>query len=145
LIGCEDLFWAQVTVDATMIPSGTHTVDVTADGKAMSCTFSSPTPATIIGGIPVPCASGLTFSIEPLESCPPPNDAGNSPPCQIVDGKFTETLTVAGTPVTVHVRQLVDGTAILDQTVSPTYLTDEPNGPGCGPICHQAAAMWTIP
>ena len=34
---------------------------------------------------------------------------------------------------------------ILDQTVSPTYQTNQPNGPGCGPTCHQAGADWTIP
>jgi hypothetical protein len=45
----------------------------------------------------------------------------------------------------VQVQQLVGGAVILDETVSPTYQTDEPNGPGCGPICHQAGAEWTIP
>ena len=145
LVGCEDGFAAYITVDATMVPTGTHTVNVTADGKEMSCTFSSPAPAAVVGGIVVPCPSGVTLTIEPVENCPPPNDAGNSGACGIVDGKFTETIVVAGTPGTVHVQQLVGGNAILDQIVSPTYQIDEPNGPGCGPICHEAYVMWTIP
>jgi hypothetical protein len=145
LIGCEDQFAAYITVDATMVPTGTHTVNVTADGKEMSCTFSSPAPAAVLGGIVVPCPSGVTLSLEPLEDCPPPNDAGNAGACQIVDGKFTETITIAGTPGMVHVQQLVGGSAVLDQTVTPAYQTDEPNGSGCGPICHVAYVMWTIP
>jgi hypothetical protein len=145
LIGCEDQFSALVTVDASMVPTRTHTIDVTADGKAMSCTFPAPTQTAINGGIPVPCPTGLTVTIEPLEDCPAPNDAGNASACQIIDGKFTETITLVGTPATVHVRQQVDGATILDQTVSAVYVTDEPNGPGCGPICHQAGVAWTIP
>jgi hypothetical protein len=38
-IGCHDEFSATVTVDTTMVPTGTHTVTVTVDGAASSCTL----------------------------------------------------------------------------------------------------------
>ncbi len=144
-IGCEDQFSATVTMDATLVPAGTHTVDVVADGAAMSCTFSFP-PADSTGGLPAQCSSGLTVFVQPATVCTTTQTATTaSQQCQPIEGKFTESIWVSGTPSVVQVQQLVDGTVILDQTVSPTYQTSEPNGPGCGPICHQGGAEWTIP
>jgi hypothetical protein len=144
-VGCEDQFSASVTMDATQIPAGTHTIDVMADGAAMSCTFSFP-PDPSTGGIAAQCPSGLTVLVQPATVCTTTQSrTAASQQCQPIDGKFTESIWVSGTPKMVQVQQLVGGTAILDQTVSPTYQTNEPNGPGCGPICQQASAAWTIP
>ena len=65
--------------------------------------------------------------------------------CQPIDGKFTEAITIDGTPSEIEVQQTVTGTVIFDQTVAPTYQTNQPNGPGCAPTCRQAGAAWTIP
>jgi len=46
-------------------------------------------------------------------------------------------------PMQVHVRQLVDGGVVLDKSVTPVYAMDQPNGPGCGPICREGGADWT--
>lgn len=144
-VGCQDQFSATVTMGATLIPAGTHTVDVVADGAAMSCTFSFP-PDASTGGAAAQCSSGLTVLVQPATVCTTTRSAtAVSQQCQPIDGKFTESIWVPGTPKVVQVQQLVGGTVILDQTVSPTYQTNQPNGPGCGPICHQAGAEWTIP
>ena len=148
LIGCEDELRATVTVDATMVPAGTHTIRVTAGGTTVgSCTFPFPPPDVTLGvGTVEQCSGGLMMDIFPAEVCTTTQTATvSSDQCQPLDGKFTETLTVAGTPATVRVQQLVGATMISDQTISPTYVTNQPNGPLCGPTCHQAAAAWTIP
>jgi hypothetical protein len=126
LIGCVDQFSATVTVDATTVPAGKHTLTVTIDGAATSCSFNLPELANPVND---PCAAGFSLSV----------------PGQPTDGKFTETIRVFGTPSSIKVQQTLDGTVVLDQTISPTYQTNQPNGPGCGPICHQATAAWTIP
>ncbi len=145
LIGCEDQFSATVTMDVTLVPAGTHTVDVVADGAAMTCTFSFP-PDPPTGGIAAQCSSGLTVFVEPDMICSTMQlGTATWEACQPIAGKFTESIWVAGTPGEVQVQQTVGGTVILDQTVTPTYQTTEPNGPGCGPTCHQAGAEWTIP
>jgi hypothetical protein len=37
-----------------------------------------------------------------------------------------------------------DGQQLAQSTFTPTYQSSEPNGPGCGDICHEAEAA-TIP
>jgi hypothetical protein len=126
LIGCEDEFTATVTVDATMVPAGNHTLTVTIDGAATSCSFNLPELPNLLND---PCAAGFSLNV----------------PGQPTDGKFTEMITIHGTPSSINFHQTLDGTVVLDQTVAPTYQTNQPNGPACGPTCHQAGAEWTIP
>jgi hypothetical protein len=126
LIGCVDQFTATVTVDATTVPAGKHTLTVTIDGAVSSCSFNLPELASPVND---PCSVGFSLNV----------------PGQPTDGKFTETIGVLGTPSSIEVHQTLDGTVVLDQTISPTYQTNQPNGPGCGPICRQATAAWTIP
>lgn len=113
----------------------------------MACTFPFPPTDSSLGDAVVEqCSSGLMLVVEPAMSCTTTEiQTVTSEQCQPIDGEFTETVTVSGAPSTVQVQQLVGGTVIFDQTVSPTYQINEPNGPSGGPICHQAAATWTIP
>jgi hypothetical protein len=139
--GCNDQFSATVTMDATQVPAGTHTVNVVADGAATSCTFPFPPTDAV-----AQCSSGLTVIVQAAAICTTvQTDAAITEKCQPIDGKFTESIWVSGTPSVVQVQQLVAGTVILDQTIAPTYQTNQPNGPGCGPTCHRAGAAWTIP
>jgi hypothetical protein len=141
-IGCHDQFTATVTVDATMVPAGMHSITVTVDGAATSCPFAFP-PDT---GLGEPCSAGFGLAVLPAQSCTTTQtETVTSQQCQPIEGKFVETITVDGTPSSIQVQQTVGGTVIFDQTASPAYQTNEPNGPGCGPICHQAGAEWTIP
>ena len=126
LIGCVDQFSATVTVDTNMVPAGTHVLTVTFDGAATFCPFNLP-PST--DPVNDPCSAAFSLTV----------------PDASTDGKFTEKIVLHGAPTSIEVRQTLDGTVVLDQTISPTYETNQPNGPGCGPICHQASAAWTIP
>jgi hypothetical protein len=140
-IGCEDAFTTTTMLAVGMVPEGSHTVDVTADGNEMMCMFTFPPP----GGIG-PCPSGLFVTVEPAESCTSvETDAALTQQCQTIPGEFTETISVRGVASTVRVRQLVGGTAILDQTFTPTYENVYPNGPACGPGCREANAQLTLP
>jgi len=143
LVGCHDQFSANVTVDTTMVPAGTHTVAVTVDGATTSCTLQLPPSAELTND---PCSAGFALTVGPAQTCTTTQSATvASQQCQPIDGEFVEAITVDGRPGTIEVQQSVDGTVIFDQTVAPTYQTNQPNGPGCGPTCHQAGADWTIP
>jgi len=144
LIGCADQFSATVTVDATRVPAGRHTVTVTIDGAAGSCTFQLPPSAELTND---PCsAPGFSMTIGPAETCTTTQSPTvSSQQCQPIDGVFVEKLLVLGAPRSIEVQQTVAGAVIFDQTMTPAYQTNQPNGPGCGPICRQASAAWTIP
>jgi hypothetical protein len=143
LIGCEDEFTATVTVDSTMVPAGRHTFTMTIDGAASSCTFQLPPSGNLVND---PCSTGFGLSVGPAQTCTTTQtDAVSSQQCQPIDGVFVEKIIVNGSPNSMKVQQTVGGTVIFEQTISPTYQTNQPNGPGCGPTCHQASAAWTIP
>jgi hypothetical protein len=127
LIGCTDHFRATVTSGASGFPMGMHQIDVTADGATLSCTFTFPLPKLPTGGDASPqCSPGLMVMV------------------QTAPGDTKEVIDLPGNPMQVRVRQLVDGAVVLDMAVTPVYGTDQPNGPGCDPICHEAGADWMI-
>ena len=64
--------------------------------------------------------------------------------CTPIAGRFFEDITLTGKPAQVRVRISVDGAVVLDSMIAPTYTAAQPNGPGCDPTCHQAAAAWTF-
>jgi len=147
LVGCEDQFTATVTVTSSAVPAGTHTVVVTADGTSSSCTFTFP-PQNLAAGdnAAAQCPAGLAVIVGATEVCTTTqNDQVAASHCDPVPGQFTEEISVMGSPTSIRVEQSVGGTVVLDKSAAPAYQTNEPNGPGCGPICHQAAADWTIP
>ena len=129
LIGCEDGFALTVTVDATTVAAGTHTLRVTADGTVSSCTFTFPPPDAGANAIvPTPCSDGLTVSLEPAMTCTTvqtPNSSTSN--CQTIADKFEESILLPGMPQSVRVEQRVDGNVILDRTLAPAYRTVEPS------------------
>jgi hypothetical protein len=70
---------------------------------------------------------------------------GSANECQAVAGEFEEYVLLPGTPSSVRLQQSADGNVLLDQTLTPTYKIDQPNGASCGPTCHEASAELTIP
>jgi hypothetical protein len=145
-VGCHDQFAATISVASSTVPPGIHTVAVTADGVTLSCSFAFP-PETLAGGGTVgpQCPIGLTVDVQPTTVCTTIyTDAATIERCDPVPGQFTELIAMMGTPAAIRVRQSVGGTVILDQSATPTYQSNQPNGPGCDPICHQAGAEWTI-
>jgi hypothetical protein len=94
----------------------------------------------------VPCSGGLVVEVDPAMTCTTAQTAGlTTRTCQPIAGELTETILLPGTPSSVHVQQMVDGTTILDATLTPTYKAYAPNGTSCGPTCHDATAELTLP
>ena len=65
--------------------------------------------------------------------------------CDPIPDRVREDLTVAGTPAHVTVTQWAGNTMVFQQTATPAYQINYPNGPECNPGCRQATATWTIP
>ena len=145
--GCESWVAVTVTVDPITVPAGTHTVEVTADGTSLSCAFTFPSPADVAasGVVFVPCPSRLTISFQSAKACTTSQTPTvSTTDCVPIPGKISETIVAAGAPSSVHLRQEVAGTAIVDATLQPTYQSIQPNGPTCLPMCQQGTAELTI-
>lgn len=143
-IGCADQFSARIMAADGVLPSGLHTLEVTADGRAMTCTFPIP-PTTAGARPPADCGGGLLLTVEQRPRCVEAPDAAIGEPCQQAPGPIDERFTVAGTPASIVIRQSVGGVVVFEKSVSPRYAVAQPNGPGCDPTCHFADATWTIP
>jgi len=142
-IGCVDQFTATLARADGTLPAGAQTVTVTADGATATCSFTLP-PASPGGGS-VDCPSGFQLFVLPAQSCTSTNDGSvETQTCTPVAGRFSEQLTILGTPATVHVMQMSNGTTLLDQTLAPPYTKTQPNGPGCDPICSQGSGAFVL-
>ena len=64
--------------------------------------------------------------------------------CTPIAGRFSEDVTLMGTPAMVHLTQTSGGATLVDMTVTPTYTKTQPNGPGCDPICSQASSALVL-
>ena len=146
LIGCFDQFSASVRRADGSFPSGSHRVEVLADGASLTCTFTFPAAAASGGGyVYAACPSGLTVSVSAAVTCTDvTTGTAVSHRCEPILGQFVESISLTGTPAQVHVWQYVDDAAILDAAAAPTYQDSQPNGPECGPVCRQASALWTM-
>ena len=146
LIGCRDQFVASVSRADGSFPSGAHRIEILADGASLTCSFTYPL-ATAPGGAAIPpsCPIGLTVNIAQQQVCMQTTENGGVAfTCQPIPGQFLETIELAGTPAQVHVWQYVDDVALLDAATAPVYQDYFPNGPACGPPCHQASVDWTL-
>lgn len=146
-VGCLDQFRAIVSVATSVLPEGMHEVRVTADGTTGVCMFAFTREAiSSNGNVAAECVGGLMVNVRPATVCTPFETSGaKGVKCDPVPGQAEEIIEVAGTPSSIHVVQSVDGVVILEQRVTPAYMSQQPNGPGCDPICHFAAVTWTIP
>ena len=147
LIGCHDQFSATVVASSAALPPGQHTVTVTTEAGALSCSFGLPLEMTAGGGTVSPsCPLGLRVDVAPDTVCTETvTDAARILRCDPIPGMLKEIITLSSTPSSVRVQQSVAGTTILDRSVTPTYKNNRPNGPECEPLCRQAGVEWTLP
>jgi len=143
-IGCQDRFTATASGADGTLPAGSHRVDVTADGQAFTCTFTFPIDA--MNGLQLAsCTPGVQLQIRADQTCTE-TTTGNAQriQCTPIPGRFSEELTLLGRPEQIHVEQSVGGALLLDETATPAYAPVSPGGPGCGPVCRQAAVTWSL-
>jgi hypothetical protein len=135
LVGCSDQLTATLRDANGSLPSGMQTLTVTADGATTMCSFTLPLAANQSPQ----CPSPLLVLVIQDRTCVTTGDGSYMmQTCTPVPGKFSEQIMLMSKPATVHFTATVDGTTYLDETVTPTYVTTQPNGPGCDPICSQA-------
>ena len=144
--GCYDNFSATVKRADGSFPSGTHRIEILADGATLLCTFTFPLETLSTGTTVQPaCASGVNVTVGPAQICTETRtDTSVSLRCEPIPGQFVETITLMGAPGQVHVWQYVDDVAVLDAAAAPTYEDYYPNGPECGSPCRQASQSWTL-
>jgi len=130
-IGCWDRFQIAISEEGISYPH--LAADLVIDGRAASCLAPMLTASTT-------CDSGVMVGLRELETCT--TEILN--PCSGT-GIYVEDLVVTGTPKSVIVS-LRNGTTIIAQrTFEPHYKDNEPNGPGCPPVCKLAMASWSVP
>jgi hypothetical protein len=147
-VGCVDYFTVTVTVETDAVAAGMHTLAVTIRGTVFTCTFPIPFPAVGPSGVDlVPCSGRLLVEVDPAMTCTTTQTSNGvtTRTCTPIAGELTETILLPGTPSSVRVQQMVDGTTILDATLTPASTAYAPNGTSCGPTCHEATAALTIP
>jgi hypothetical protein len=148
LVGCTDQLSVSVGNDDGSFPTGLQVLEVTADGVPTSCMFPlPPVQSAGSGGAVFPtCPNGLTVTLVSDETCPAA-DGGLGDGCAATPKTLRENITLQGAPTMVHFLQTSDGVVVFDWSFSPIYGLNEPNGPSCPPVCHQATAAWgfTLP
>jgi len=145
-IGCLDQFTATVHDANGALPPGMHALTVTAGTAILRCVFTLPL-GTLPGGgtLGLICPAGLQVQIVPKITCVTSNTpSAKTQTCSPVPGALDELIIVEGKPASLHVTQTVGDATYLDETVTPTYTTSRPNGPGCEPLCSQASAEWVL-
>jgi hypothetical protein len=145
LIACVDQFAATLHDASGGLPNGKQVLTVVENGMTTTCSFTL--PRTVGAGqiSTVTCPKGLQLQIMQAQMCQTSGTGQyQTTSCKPIAGKYTELLTITGSPTTIQVTQTVDGATWLDQTVSPTYMETRPNGPNCEPVCSQASADWTL-
>jgi hypothetical protein len=137
-IGCVDA-WSLTLRQADGSPP-THAVELDIDGERVVC------PPVSLDARYATCADSVMIQLSDEVVCEEhesPN-GDRSQECTPT-GRFEEIVVVNGTPAEVVVA-LSDGDTVTDErTFEPEYETTQPNGPECGPICHQASDRWDLP
>ena len=142
LIGCQDQLTVTVTPAGGVFPSGVHVVTASLPGPVattLTCEFSyDAAPGSTTAPV-AKCTPGLRLFIFQKQNCTTVQrgDAVGRV-CEPVAGQYQEQIAVDGTPSHVRLTQTVNGSTILDEALSPTYVETRPNGPNCEPVCRQA-------
>jgi hypothetical protein len=136
LIGCNDQFTIQIQLADGARPH--LTADMVIDGRAVSC--AAPTDSST-----VTCDTGVSVWSRELQSCTQSQSGTVVMETCVGSGVFAETIVVQGSPKSLSMSLLNGTTSVAQQTFQPQYESNQPNGPGCDPICKQAATTWTVP
>jgi hypothetical protein len=146
-IGCGDALTLEMRPAGGGFPDGAYTLTLETRAGLRTCRFVMPDSVPQLGALgSVDCDPGASAWVEQATDCTETR-SGNatSESCRPVPGRFALHAQLQDTPDVVSVRVERDGLALLDSTLTPTYETSQPNGPDCGPVCHQATEMLELP
>ena len=144
LIGCHDQLTVNVEPSSGLFPAGMHVLTVEVPGQASRTCEVVFNPAPGNTAQAAKCSPGVRAIFLQKQSCTTVQRGGAvGQVCEPIPGKFEEQIAIDGTPGEVRLTQTANGTTILDQRLSPTYVDTRPNGPGCEPVCRQATGNVT--
>lgn len=145
-IGCGHELSITLRPTEGTFAAGKHTVAVSTSegGPAKVCTFDFPIGSPSAGS---PCTGGMSLLVYQRTSCTTTTGSGGSvsQTCDPLAGQFEARLTLPGTPARVQVVQRTAAGPIVVRELAPVYRDSRPNGPGCPPICRQAAVELEVP
>ena len=130
-IGCLDGLLVRVVKPSPWVP-GRYTFEVDVDGVQVRCS----------GALPLqPCESGPSLActgdgkviISESGCALPPESHG-----------FGD-LQISGEPQAVGITIKLDDNVLHTTTLQPSYVTSQPNGPGCEPTCRSGSADLALP
>lgn len=138
-MACSDEGVVVLRYDAEHFRGGAHHFEISAGDQTIRCdaTIASLTEeifATCDGAASVQV--GAETRMVEMQVPGMPGVVGAT--AEVVPGRFHASVTVHGTPASVHVVHTIDGAPHADHTVALTYREHRPNGPGCDPACQQA-------
>jgi hypothetical protein len=138
-IGCADA-WS-LTLRKADGSAPAHVVELDIDGERVVC------PPVSLDARFATCADSVMIQLADEVVCEQ-HESSNGDRSQAActpTGRFEEIVMVNGTPAEVVVALSEVGTVTGERTFEPDYETTQPNGPECGPICHQASDRWDLP
>ncbi len=130
-IGCLNGLLVRVAKATPWVP-GRYTFELDLDGVQVSCS----------GALPLqPCESGPSLActgdgkviISESGCALPPESQG-----------FGD-LQISGEPQSVGITIKLDDSVLHTTTLNPSYVTSQPNGPGCEPTCRSGSGDLELP
>lgn len=146
-MGCgNDVTLTFVSTDDTWA-EGQYHLTLVVDSATYVCTAEPPDAALDIRRVECDAPLGtMTLAWRSVTDCVEHRSANSvSQTCTSVPDKFTLEAALQGTPKQVQVKLTRNDAPLLDQSVSLTYETTQPNGPDCEPVCKQAAVKIDVP
>jgi hypothetical protein len=145
-VGCADGASFTLRPPLSHWYDGAYSLEVTFDSTVHDCSFSVPDDLPEGGSWqPLTCTPALSVFLTPEVDCQEQHDGNNaSQVCTPVPEKYFVQGSTGGTPATLHVRMLRDEAVVADETEPLSYSATQPNGPECGPTCHQASVDLTF-
>lgn len=146
-IGCGDGISIELRPAEGTLDDGSYALDIVAGEQTHACSFVVPDDLPVRGNLhEVQCMPRLNVYLQPESICSEQRSGDAiSESCRPVPGRFMLQAQIEGTPRTLDLRLSRDGTALLEQQLTPSYETTRPNGPDCEPACEQARVQLAFP
>jgi hypothetical protein len=113
------------------------------DDVAIACTFSMPDRSRSAdddaGSEPPKAPTGMAQNVGHCAQTAGPHVDVD------IDVAQKVTISLSAVPKSLHIRIERGGTTLRDLRVTPAYAVLQPNGPECGPTCHQATVPIALP
>jgi hypothetical protein len=146
-IGCGDAATLTLrTADGTL-PDGAYTLSLDVEGQTHTCAFAAPGDLPTEPGriATASCDSELRVEVLPEVVCTEHRSGDAvSQSCTPVPDHWYFATALQGTPAGFTLAVERDGRELLNEQRALNYRDEQPNGPGCEPICRQAGVELTL-